>query len=1209
MKRIAFSRKIILRAIHVACVALLLAAATAARAQTATGDGHGNVTISSGVGVTPFSFGPSSTPPLSSSGTLTLSPGVSIGVTGTSSSTTYVIEVGSAATISNSGNLSATNTNSSGGPVATLDILPVTTSGNVTINNTSMGAIEASSQAGNAIGIDVQNVEQGSISITNSNYIGGQPSMGGPAGTGSGIYAKDSYAQGSISLTNSQNIEVNGNYATGYGAQLTTSGSGGITVTNSGNINLHIFASGGTATSGLDLTSTGSGAITVNNTSTGAITGSSTYASGYGVNASASGSGAVSITNAGTINGGNTINSLHGTAINVNAAGSGTVTVANSGTLSGYSNLFSGDGAGVAVSDSGSSAVTVTNSGQVMASAHGGTASGLYVNDTGTGNISITNSSTGTISPTSSSGVANGIQAIGSGSDTMTISNVGSIMPTSSNGAANGINATTQNGTLSITNTGTITGSAYNQENGITATGAGTGSITIINSTTGAITSTSINNAANGILVSGSNSNVVTISNSAPLFVTATTAASGIYANMAAGSTKVTNSGAITLGGGGGGDGIGVLGTGQITITNSAGGTISAPNQGGGEAIYANSSGGTAQVTNAAAITLGAAVGTGFGINVAGTSASITNSGAISISAAGNGNTYGITGASTSGPLTIHNSGSLTSSTSGIYESYGIFLYNAGTVINSGNITAGTAAIAVPSGSNVTLAGRPVISGVISGGGDASSTSNLTFALTIPAANLAAAKAQLDAEIAMYNAQNGGDMTFTVDGLTFDISDFDYSHITDDLATAIARLYARTPGFAREGTVLDHLNTNNAQASKLLTALGNVSDPGLVNALSELSPKTLEIFSNVANNGATFNAAKINNHLANQRDGLTGFDATALNVQDSSMDPTLNQVRDHLLAYNPVATPGLLSDSVESVLGGTDMKSAQVNTMPTDRWSTFIAGDVILADLSHNSNLQDADYTTGDVTAGADYRLDDHFTVGALFAYSHTDASLDRRGSSATVDSYSPGIYASYVDKGWYGNGLATYGRNAYTSDRVIDIPGLQGDNHGGTSGNQGTLNLTGGYEFQKGAFKFGPVASVQYVHLSVDSMQEQGPTALTIASQDQDSFRSQLGVEGRFNANIATPIGPVSLTPHVSLSWQHEYLDDSRGINAQFTGTGGGSFATQTDSPDRDAAFIDVGLDANIGANVTLFVDYETQAGQQNFFAQSAQGGVKIGF
>jgi hypothetical protein len=87
--------------------------------------------------------------------------------------------------------------------------------------------------------------------------------------------------------------------------------------------------------------------------------------------------------------------------------------------------------------------------------------------------------------------------------------------------------------------------------------------------------------------------------------------------------------------------------------------------------------------------------------------------------------------------------------------------------------------------------------------------------------------------------------------------------------------------------------------------------------------------------------------------------------------------------------------------------------------------------------------------------------------------------------------------------------------------------------------------------------------------------------------------VEGRFNANVATPIGTVSLTPHVSLCWQHEYLDSSRGVDAQFIGTGGGSFVTTTDNPDRDAAFIDAGLDATVCKNVTVFVDYETQAGQ----------------
>ena len=70
------------------------------------------------------------------------------------------------------------------------------------------------------------------------------------------------------------------------------------------------------------------------------------------------------------------------------------------------------------------------------------------------------------------------------------------------------------------------------------------------------------------------------------------------------------------------------------------------------------------------------------------------------------------------------------------------------------------------------------------------------------------------------------------------------------------------------------------------------------------------------------------------------------------------------------------------------------------------------------------------------------FTVGALFDYAHTGADLDGNGSKATVDSYSPGVYASYVDKGWYGNAMLMYGFNSNTDDRQITIPGIQGVNH-----------------------------------------------------------------------------------------------------------------------------------------------------------------------
>ena len=73
--------------------------------------------------------------------------------------------------------------------------------------------------------------------------------------------------------------------------------------------------------------------------------------------------------------------------------------------------------------------------------------------------------------------------------------------------------------------------------------------------------------------------------------------------------------------------------------------------------------------------------------------------------------------------------------------------------------------------------------------------------------------------------------------------------------------------------------------------------------------------------------------------------------------------------------------------------------------------------------------------------------------------------------------------------------------------------------------------------------------------------------------------------------------------------MDQGRGISSQFGGIGAGSFVVTTPNPSRDSALVDVGLDAQLNNALTVFADYSVQAGQSNYFGQSVQGGVKIGF
>ena len=454
------------------------------------------------------------------------------------------------------------------------------------------------------------------------------------------------------------------------------------------------------------------------------------------------------------------------------------------------------------------------------------------------------------------------------------------------------------------------------------------------------------------------------------------------------------------------------------------------------------------------------------------------------------------------------------------------------------------------------------------------------------------------------------------------IYDYTTNDVTLTFFQALTSLSGLTPNQNSVSTYIDSFVPNAPIiGGNFETLVGQINaleatNPGAVGSvLDQISPQSLQIWRHIAFDNSTFYSQMITNHLAGLRDGVTGFDGSQMTYTDSTLDPLLAQIKSRMLAWNPVSTHGVVSDVADPVLAGVKMSDPKdlksyAKSEPENRWSTFIAGNVILADLSHDQDLAHQSYTTGSITAGADYHLDQNWTVGGMLAYGHTDATLDHIGSSTTVDSYSPGVYASYVDQsGWYGNALFSYGYNSYTEDRNIQIGALNGTNHGAPQGSQYVGNLTGGYEFKEGNWKIGPIGSLQYVNLGINSFTEQGPTALNVQAQSVESFRSQLGFETRYAGHVQGWFGSFDLTPHFSATWQHEFIDEAGGITSQFNQLGSGSFTIQTTGTERDSAFIDAGIDAQVEDNITLFTDYQTQAGQNHYFAQSVQAGLKIAF
>jgi outer membrane autotransporter protein len=414
------------------------------------------------------------------------------------------------------------------------------------------------------------------------------------------------------------------------------------------------------------------------------------------------------------------------------------------------------------------------------------------------------------------------------------------------------------------------------------------------------------------------------------------------------------------------------------------------------------------------------------------------------------------------------------------------------------------------------------------------------------------------------------------------------------------------------------LNTTSGSLTQLIGTLNGLSGAsgGLGPYLDQLTPlKFGQFTSTTAANNASFATEAKDNYLATQRNGANGtfaggngsIDVSALTLNDPSYDPTLAMVHSRMMAWNP-GPLGAISDSADALLGGVDMKDpkdmkSMAGPAYNNPWNFYIAGNVVLAQGFSQNDVAHFDSNTESVTLGTDYRLTPNFLIGIAAGYGHTDATLDPNGSSATVDSYSPGFYASYANHGWYANLTGDYLHNAYTQSRVIGFLGQTANS--APEGNEGVANLDGGYDFHKGAWTFGPLAGVQYTHLTVDGYSESGSVAdLTVNSQDADSLRSRLGGRVSFTYSHCG----INFTPHLDASWQHEFLDQARGITSQFTGAVG-AFNVKTTNPSRDSALADLGLDAEINRTVTVFGDYEIQAGQENYFGQSVQAGVKIGF
>jgi len=349
-------------------------------------------------------------------------------------------------------------------------------------------------------------------------------------------------------------------------------------------------------------------------------------------------------------------------------------------------------------------------------------------------------------------------------------------------------------------------------------------------------------------------------------------------------------------------------------------------------------------------------------------------------------------------------------------------------------------------------------------------------------------------------------------------------------------------------------------------------------------------------------------HLERLRGGVTGLDMAGMISHHNDQEILLADANvghsDELWDF-PIDDAGAAPKLASSAMGTPSSGSRSFALSPDI--GAFVSGDAIFAQQKETPDLQPSNYTTAGTTGGVDYRFNDKLAIGALFSYTHTNAHLDDVGSTAQLQGYIPGIYASYFGEHAYADGLLSYGRNSYSAERHIAFDGFERTAQSATRGHQVIANLSSGLSYAAGAWRLGPTAGVQYVQLKIDGFTESGADAVDLVLPDQKSESLQSRLGGRLSRSFK--LGRTPLNSGIRAAWQHEYRDDSRAISAAFNERALGTFTVQTTAPQRDSALAGLTLSAQVSKALTLSLDYDVQTGQSRYFAQSIRGGGSLRF
>ncbi|MCX5818130.1 MAG: autotransporter domain-containing protein [Proteobacteria bacterium] len=398
--------------------------------------------------------------------------------------------------------------------------------------------------------------------------------------------------------------------------------------------------------------------------------------------------------------------------------------------------------------------------------------------------------------------------------------------------------------------------------------------------------------------------------------------------------------------------------------------------------------------------------------------------------------------------------------------------------------------------------------------------------------------------------------------------------------------------------LLLYLTANQRAVGSMLNSVGNTATGDLdtvlhviddlpAYGLDQLAPRGSEAISGMGISGASFQTGNLSERLSDLRRGIRGLSFTGLYYRNTDF------------IANGKETPVLLASAGSDLTG---MLPSGVN----ERWGFFVKGNIVSGDQKDSPDRTGYDFTSAGVTVGSDYRFTGNFIAGLMLGINTARANVDSMGSKVKTNGYTLGTYGTYYDNGFYIDGSISYGLTDYDNTRRIVFPGLDRTATSSPDGNQITAYGGTGYEFRMNRWMITPTVSFQYTKLNTDSYTEKGAGAINLDVDRQNTESLQGNIGGRISFTWQTDSAVIM--PGIRASYGYEFLRGSQNITSRLA-QGSSPFSIETMSPDRNFISLGAGITAFTVRDMSVYINYDVQIGENKYVAQSVNAGLRVGF